>query len=200
LLRQIDIRVHLQNRVLSIGAGLCLPWSTRMPRSPMPSRSRLGRPKGGSIDADLDVLNEAIPEDDFENLKNNNNSALSRRCCLRTCCCCFSFKRFIGLGANLKVDSRGGFYISSATRRIVVSPLDSSLPVAGGVVMARQFTGWLCLVKIFRDVPVYGASCPRLWGEMPLFMGRNVPVYGGVQIEMSLFMGNGRWRRAATCG
>jgi hypothetical protein len=49
----------------------------------------------------------------------------------------FPLKGLIGLGGNLKVDSRGGFYIPTATPRIVESPHQYSLSAACGVAMPR---------------------------------------------------------------
>lgn len=112
----------------------------------------------------------------------------------------FPLKGLIGLGRILQVDSRGGLSIPTATPRTVLTLYEYSFPAACGAGPPSCVWGRLFLWITIRDVPVYGASCPHLWGDLPLFMGRNVPVYGGAQNEMSLFMGNAGRRHAAFCG
>jgi hypothetical protein len=73
------------------------------------------------------------PEDDFENLENNNNPHFPGAGAYARVVVVFPLKGLIGLiglGANLKVDSVGGFYIPTATRRIVESPREYSLSAA----------------------------------------------------------------------
>jgi len=87
----------------------------------------------------------------------------------------FPLKGLIGLGRILQDDSRSGLSIPTATHRIVVNPHEYWFPAACGAAPPRWFWGWLCLWITLRDVPVYR----------------------GVKIEMSLFMG--RRQMAAFC-